>query len=658
MNRCTGEDNIITETPAVATRFDREALIETLRAWAAELVSDRWFQRAYLFGSLLNREGQQFVPADSDIDILLQFSSSLATPSERVEASESALERKRKLEQSLVRLLGARRRTKPIVSILAATGFETENGIHKGRDPTFFPRTKFLDLTDQSPGRQTVSLGTRAAVTFWTTFRGAVQAIQHAQRCRNEFFAVASTGKQSFLPWDHQRDPLPKEMCRAAAQLRYFAERLRDDTDQDVNWGLSYIDSLVKKYAAEGRVYAKLFEWLAVRRGRGIRSPLGRRQHLLLWEILATKASREIMSRQSWSSRWVRGVRPDAEVEFLHLASKPSLRLGDVDLQCKLMPESLWSEANRKNHIFVDEPEARKQILLGSVKRQLPNNTLSTLLEEIDERLNVLQARKSKAAKDERQLLGDIRKRLRTQGSNAYPRVVSPPYITRQGTGENSRAYLRVTIGPSRYGLALIEERRLQLPTAIGLRADNVLNSLAVRVALTYVKDGKRWVEFHQRRGSRNATYKESWDVSAAGYIDPVRHVDPEEPAATSPWRACALELEEELGIPGSELPYRDHYYFFGLGRNDQTGQLDLLACCDAGQKFCLHPGRPLTARVRAFGRCVLTPGSVADFLASKRRWVPTALLTLILTLEVFGFSRDGIRDAFSRLSGRLNLNP
>ena len=88
---------------------------------------------------------------------------------------------------------------------------------------------------------------------------------------------------------------------------------------------------------------------------------------------------------------------------------------------------------------------------------------------------------------------------------------------------------LVVTVGPSRYGLALIEEKKLNLPSAVTLRSMCVLNSLAVRVALVYEMDGHLWVECHQRKGGANATYKDAWDVSAAGYIDPCNeeHLDP-----------------------------------------------------------------------------------------------------------------------------------
>jgi hypothetical protein len=358
------------------------------------------------------------------------------------------------------------------------------------------------------------------------------------------------------------------------------------------------------------------------------------------------------VSNVAQASLSIAGPTTNREQLFLRVARGPSLKLGDLDLKCKVFPESLWS-VDRPRHTFLDDEEAECNIQLKRSHTSLPHNLLETLVRELEERTSQFRTGQTVLSKREIKLLTEIHWRLTLQGSNAYPRLVALPRLTsKKGSGE----VLEIDIGPSRYGIALVEERGLSLPTAVALRSRFILNSLAVRVALVYEHERQNWVEFHQRKGGPNATYKRAWDVSAAGYVDPIRHRDPENPAKVSPWQAAAHELAEELGIPLVEFPYRDNYHFFGVGRNDPTGQLDLLAYY--ASPFVPDPTRPPTPRVSQFGRCRLDPESVASFIGSNKYWVPTAILTLILTLEAFGFTRDRIRESFAPLVGKLRLGP
>jgi hypothetical protein len=342
------------------------------------------------------------------------------------------------------------------------------------------------------------------------------------------------------------------------------------------------------------------------------------------------------------------------ERKFLRATLQKPLKVGRLNLECQLFPEELWN-ASRGWHLYRDDPEAERQIVLNWVESRLPEDTLSHLVDQIRIRLESTKTGSLAISRRESGLLKEVYRRLTKEGSNAYPRVVALPKIVGDSVkGEPS--VLNVGIGPSRYGVALVEERKLQLPTALQLRKSYVLNSLAVRVAYVYERKGEKWLEFHQRKGGANATYKNAWDVGAAGYVDPSRHGDPDVRGRVSPWLACAFELSEELGIPTFQLPHRDHYQFLGLGRNFPTGQLDLLAFCEA----VVPPdvSRPPTARVMKFGRCRLNPESVASFVLSRRHWVPTALLTLLLTLEAYEYPRIRIHKAFSPLAGRLHLEP
>jgi hypothetical protein len=178
---------------------------------------------------------------------------------------------------------------------------------------------------------------------------------------------------------------------------------------------------------------------------------------------------------------------------------------------------------------------------------------------------------------------------------------------------------------------------------------------------LTYDQGGHRWVEFHQR-SSLNGTYKEAWDVGAAGYIDRSRHKDPEHPdRIVSPWGACIDEIERELNIPREDLLYRDHYSFFGIGMNwylkSPTMQTDLLGVCHC--EIAPDPGRAVRSdRVLHFDRCVLEPFAIANFIEEKHYWVPTAVVTLVLALHSSGTEWSTIEAAFSRLAGQLKFDP
>jgi hypothetical protein len=202
-----------------------------------------------------------------------------------------------------------------------------------------------------------------------------------------------------------------------------------------------------------------------------------------------------------------------------------------------------------------------------------------------------------------------------------------------------------------------MKEKHLRLATADALVASHNMNSLAVRVAVTYEEQRTHWVEFHQR-SKLNGTYREAWDVGAAGYIDRSSHKDPEHPERiVSAWGACIDEIRKELNISESNLPYRDHYSFFAVGMNVPTGQTDLLGMCQC--VVAPDPGRPVRSdRVSEFARCRLEPYALANFIEEKKYWVPTAVVTLVCALEAMGTERGTIEKAFSRLAGKLNFDP
>jgi len=419
----------------------------------------------------------------------------------------------------------------------------------------------------------------------------------------------------------------------------------------------------VRRWGEREAEYEELAEWISVRRGaRGARTPMMPSTRLLLCEILAEDAVKKITERlRGRPFTPVAATAAQAAVAdepgFLAHAASPSLRLGSVDLGSKIFPVHLW-DADHVENRYIDHPESDHGVELLWVPPALPHDLLSKLVSEIEAQLKVFDSatQDSNASQESNgvaNVMRETHRRLTEEGSNAYPRLAGSPQTVR----ENHRVTLQVPIGPSTYGVALIREKNLELPTAQELGSRHILNSLAVRVAYVYQDANRqRLVEFQERQERENATYGGAWDVSAAGYIDPQRHEDPRVPGRVSPWQACACELAEELQIPPTGLPHRDNYYFFGVGTDDPTGQVNLLAYCLGS--YVPDPKRTPSALVKSYDRCVLQPEAVAAFVRRKRHWVPTALLTLVFTLEACGYTRRRIQEAFATCAGVLDLSP
>jgi hypothetical protein len=642
----------------------KHQLMATLQDWATRLVQDTAFDEVFLFASLLYQEGAQFKPGRSDIDLILRFGEVVSDPARRVQACESALAPKHVLEERVKSMLGRASEKVPIVSAVPATSFECTNDIHKGRDHRFFSINHFQALTRQEC--HPMPLGSPSGELLALVYADAIPVICSAQYYRHKFLSATTDGVMDF-PVHDDVEAFPKAMSRAAAQLRYFVLDLKDESQFDTLRGQDYLYDLVCEWAAKGSRYAELQRLVAARRTHGaLHPPVDAGSQLLLWEILATESEFRIRARQKRAAISVSGIdssrphdqRHNEERQFLELAAKPSISFGGIYLKCKLIPEELWN-ASRTEHRYEDNREAGNQIILEWRSQSvLPNNLLTRLLAEIEERQSDIAAGRTIVSAQEAESLTQVRERLLKEGSNAYPRVAGLPSFT---TNNDGQIEFRIPIGQSRFGVALIEERHLRIPTALALRSNLILNSLAVRVAYVYKKQNfsggsEVWVEFHQRK-AETATYKLAWDVGAAGYIDPHKHKTKEKDGYVSPWLACASELVEELNIPRVELPNREHYFFFGIGRNDPTGQLDLLAYCES--PYVPNPRRrPRSPYVKGYARCPLTPRSIAKFVASKRKWVPIAILTLILTLESFGFVRAEIESEFARIGAELDLEP
>lgn len=346
------------------------------------------------------------------------------------------------------------------------------------------------------------------------------------------------------------------------------------------------------------------------------------------------------------------------EREFLNELAKPSLMFGGTDIQTKLVPTFLWDEP-RQDHLYIDDPEERLREggrpieLEWMMDATLREDLLAELMADMQKMKDDYEKKRSTINHIEYRNMCDVYERISRGHSNPYPRPVTLPELI---PNDNARM-LRIGIAPSKYGINHIAERHLPLQRARELRERHVLSSLALRVAhVCQTNDGNRWMECHQRTAGSNATWPLAWDTGAGGYFDPLNHADPEDPRRISPWKGCVDELQKELNIPDYELAHRDHFFFFGLSHDMPTGTVILCGYCYA--TYVPNPNRPTTELVQAYDRCLLDPESMADFILRKHKWVPSAILTSILTLEAFGFERERIEKAYTRLAGQIDLSP
>lgn len=139
----------------MATPDDVKKLRGLLAAWAAEVAASIKSGGIYLFGSLVYRDGTQFVPG-SDVDLAILFPEDAKDAVERVAWLDKLLRHKVELEKRLADLFG-HSRSEPICSVVALTTAETGADIHKDGAEQFFGNNRFLDLLagtqyDKFPG--------------------------------------------------------------------------------------------------------------------------------------------------------------------------------------------------------------------------------------------------------------------------------------------------------------------------------------------------------------------------------------------------------------------------------------------------------------------------------------------------------------------------
>lgn len=258
-----------------------QELRELLANWSHSVASDIGTDGIYLFGSLVYRDGAQFVEG-SDIDLVILFPNGTREAVARTAWLEKLLERKLCLEKQLAEKLNRPTDSDVICSVVVPTNLEVGADIHKDGAEGFFTSNRFISLlnnsvSDKFPGAGAQPIGDRLIR----------QCFRFAQKKRNSFLAVAADGRTKMSSFEGT-DPLPKDVMRHAA----MAARLRNASapvgaEYDTQAGLDFLTHYLYDARKRDALYTPLHDWVSIRRGaRGRADPLGPRDALFMAEII------------------------------------------------------------------------------------------------------------------------------------------------------------------------------------------------------------------------------------------------------------------------------------------------------------------------------------------------------------------------------------
>lgn len=260
------------------TSTDLTQLHQELTTWGASSIGTYGAKAAYLFGSLLHKNGAQFNES-SDIDLVVVMPD-ISDASDRYRWLERFLTSKEELEYLLMRRL-KRSAMEPSASVVAVTDLELLANVHKDGHREFFTANSFHDL---SSAVQTTGLpyaGTSPCTRF------VAGALSFVQKMRNEYFAVSANGKMTLDAYDGP-DPLPKRIMRAAAMAaRAIGNSSGPGAEHDVQEGLDLLTSVLYGLRDKNPLYRNLQDILSVRRrARGQYRSVELADQLLLGEII------------------------------------------------------------------------------------------------------------------------------------------------------------------------------------------------------------------------------------------------------------------------------------------------------------------------------------------------------------------------------------
>lgn len=262
--------------------LDLERIWEGLSKWSDTAVTQFGAAKVYVFGSLVYRDGAQFVQS-SDVDLVIELPSHLTDALSRAKWLETFYEHKQSLEVTLLGLLG-RQMVEPFASIVPVTGCEIELDIHKDNQRDFFSENVFVNALE----KQRVEGLPGAGSGNKQCDRLLASCIGFTQKMRNQFLAVAANSRNSVLLPYSGEDPISKPIMRAAAMARRLQDQsLEKGAEYDTRMGMDLLARHLYDLQKIDERYQELNDLISERRrGRGPGGPLTEADQLLLAEIV------------------------------------------------------------------------------------------------------------------------------------------------------------------------------------------------------------------------------------------------------------------------------------------------------------------------------------------------------------------------------------
>lgn len=225
----------------------RENIQKCLKLFWEENSLEISFPDAYIFGSLINREGRHFIPggsAGSDIDLLLVFNPDFVTASQRFEVLDNFRGVATRLEYQVAKILDRKDR---IFSFLPVVDYEVYHGIHKGFDPKIFKLNLFHDILtgkDEEEG-----LTDFIDFDFHLESMEQFSVMRTCQSYRNKYLSKDLLGNDhpDLQPFDGPGE-VPKQLMRSFALLNFLDEQnATDGLRTDLEHGFEKLKSALAR---------------------------------------------------------------------------------------------------------------------------------------------------------------------------------------------------------------------------------------------------------------------------------------------------------------------------------------------------------------------------------------------------------------------------
>lgn len=156
-------------------------IINILKSWAKKH-NTKQLSKFYLFGSLINGNGNQFLPDESDIDLIVILQDS--GPLNRAKICQKLQKAKHELEELLLSILKRKNKSKSnaLVSLVLVTSNEVIWDIHKSQKIKFFRDNKFLNLLDESDTSIPIEIDIPIGIDNREALLYIIQALEEAQK--------------------------------------------------------------------------------------------------------------------------------------------------------------------------------------------------------------------------------------------------------------------------------------------------------------------------------------------------------------------------------------------------------------------------------------------------------------------------------------------